>query len=85
MRLSSMNMSPAFGSTRPAIIRNAVVLPQPLGPSSPMLPGATTRIGGQRRARGLAVFAANLQPTGSSIHLLTRGVAARHLWAKLTT
>jgi hypothetical protein len=35
--------------------------------------------------RGLAVFAANLQPTGSSIHHLPRGVASRHLWAKLTT
>jgi hypothetical protein len=40
-RPSSMNMSPAFGSTRPAIIRNVVVLPQPLGPSNAtMQPGA---------------------------------------------
>jgi hypothetical protein len=41
MRMSSMKMSPAFGSMRPAIIRNVVVLPQPLGPSNAtMLPGA---------------------------------------------
>ena len=37
-------ISPAFGSTRPAIMRNVVVLPQPLGPSSAtMLPGSIDR------------------------------------------
>src|SRR6266849_7338349 len=38
---SSRNISPASGCSSPAIIRNVVVLPHPLGPSSAtMLPGS---------------------------------------------